>query len=260
LICLILEVHVRTADGEKDHLECDLISEDDGAMVHGLQITLPNHIVEDNQKALHHGEWFVRISGAKVEETLIEDYGTLRTGVFVPQDAQIVTIPPEEGDLYMHAVHGGRSSRYLVEDRSLSNKQVRKVLVVRVSTSNAAPTYSAAELQQYYFSLSSYSLTRQYALCSSSWVWFEGYNQPYSSVVDIYVPGNVGSFSYQTLWAAALVTLLNQLRITSVTQVTDHVAFVLPTGVQGGVWYGVGTVGSWRLVWVSTDECSIYCS
>ncbi len=216
-------------------------------MVHGLQITLPTNLVEDNRKTLHRGEWFVRIFGAKVEETLIEEYGPLRTSVFVPEHATIVTIPPNEGDQYMEAVQGRRSSRYLVEDRNLAQKSVRRILVARVSTSNSAPSYSASQLQQFYFDLNSYSVVRQYALCSSSWLWFKGYNNQ-NPVVEVYVPGSAGSFNERSLLSAALNQLQSQLHVKSITSLTEHVAFIFPPGIQGGTWYGYGTVGSYRYV------------
>lgn len=227
--------------GEEDHLECELISADDGAMVHGLQIKLPEALVEDNAKAIRRGEWFVMIHGAKVEETVIEGFGSLPTSVWVPEHAKIVTLSPEEGDLYVEAIKGSRVSRYMSEDRSLTES--RRIMVVRVSTSDSAPKYTAAQLQQYYFSLSSYSLVRQYALCSASTLWFKGFRGSQPSVLDVYVPGSAASFGKETLWQAALVIVQNQLGLSSVTSVTEHVAFVLPSGLQGGQWFGIGTVG-----------------
>lgn len=237
---------MRTDNGERDYLECDLISEDEGVMVPGLQIKLPNQLVERHQKELRRGEWYVRIFGAKVKETVIEEFGPLRTSVWVPKNAEIVTIPSADGDRFVDAVQGSRSSRYLVGDLILPQKSVRKLLIARVSTSDKAPTYSAAQLEQFYFSLDSYSVVRQYALCSSGKLWFKGYNNPYSNVVEIYVPGSAGSFNQQSLLAAALPILQSKLNSQSITSVTDHVAFIFPAGLQGGVWYGYGTVGSYR--------------
>lgn len=114
--------HVQTSSGEEQHLECDLISENEGVMVTGLQIKLPDRLVDDNRNLLHRGEWYVRIVGARIEETIIPEYGPLRTSECVPDLADIVTIPPEEGDGYMNAIQGVRTSRYLTNDRRRATK------------------------------------------------------------------------------------------------------------------------------------------
>ncbi len=214
-------------------------------MVNGLQIELPHLLVENHKEELRRGEWYVRIFGAKVNETSIDEYGPLRTSVWVPKHANINTISPKEGNGYMQAIQGSLSDRYLVGDQRRASKSVRRILVARVSTSDRSPTYSKEQLQQYFFSLNSYSVVRQYSLCSSGWLWFKGYNNQIS-VVEVYVPGSAGSFNERSLLGAALTQLQSQLNVRSITSITEHVAFIFPSGLQGGTWYGYGVVSSYR--------------
>lgn len=237
---------MRTFDGARDHLECDLVSVDGGPAIHGLQIKLPHTLVENHRRFLRRGEWYIRIPGARIEQTNIKGYGPVNASVWVPKDAEIVTIPPEEGDELLQVVEGRRNNRYLREDRALAAKSVRRLMIVRVSTSDVSPTYTADQLQQLFFSLSSYSVVRQYALCSSAWLWFKGYNNTSSAVVDLYINGSAASFTQQSLMAAVLPTLMSHFNVKVITSITDHVAFVFPSGLQGARWYGYGTVRSYR--------------
>lgn len=223
-----------------------MIDEVEGTMATGLQIKLPNKLAKQHNEKLVRGEWYVRIFGAKIVETVIEEYGPLKTSVWVPDDADIVTISPEEGDQYVDAVQGSRSSRSLAGDQRRTRKSVRKILIARVSTSDRSPSYSRAELEQFYFNMNGYSVARQYSLCSSGWIYFTGYNFPHSAVVEVHVPGKAGSFDSHALLGAALPILQAQLQVQSITSVTDHVAFIFPSGLQGGAWYGSGVVGSYR--------------
>jgi hypothetical protein len=49
-----------------------------------------------------------------------------------------------------------------------------------------------------------------------------------------------------------LNNLQSQLRVSNYLDITQHIAFVMPDGLQGGVWYGAGTVGGSRSIFSNT--------
>jgi hypothetical protein len=256
----MVEVHVLLMNfGEEEKLECDLILPDDGVVFHGLSIHLPEEIVDRNQNALRRGEWFVQLPGATVTETYIPGYGKLRSSIKLGPHSQINTISPEQGEFVLHSLQGqdslydGRRRRQDHHTRSRRQDQLgamtstgtRTLLVVRVSTSDASPTYTASELAQYFFDTNSYSLVRQYQRCSMGALQFQPFDF-FSQVIDVVVSGQVGFFTKELLWAAANAAASAQRNVVSLDALSDHVAFILPPGTQGNYWIAAGTTGAWR--------------
>ncbi len=217
-------------------------------MVHGLPMHLPADLVQENQDALRSGDWFIQIPGATIEETYIPEFGVLRSGVRIAQESQIMTIPPEEGRLISYSVRGRRPQDHIrLHARRLDTMGQRTVLVVRVSTSDASPTYTASQLSQYFFDTKGYSMVRQYQLCSTGALQFQPFDF-FSQVIDVVIPGQVASFTRELLWSAANAAASSERNVASLDLLSDHVAFILPSGTQGGYWIASGTTGSWRCV------------
>lgn len=201
---------------------------------HSYSLELSSELVEAHESLLRRGAWYITIPGARIEETYIDGYGTMGTRIQIPNPSLITTVPaPDEVEVSL--AHRGLSYAPAVG--------VRNLMVVRVSTSDASPTYSASELATYYFDTSSFSMARQYSMCSAGLLRFVPFSTP---VMDVRVSGSVSSFSKENLVNAAISAAQNSLGGASLPAVVEHVAFILPPGTAGMAWFATGQVGAWR--------------
>jgi hypothetical protein len=215
-------IEVYRSKGGKDRLECEIVS--GGTVGHSFIIKLSSKLVEKHNDLMLRGDWYIEIAGAQIQETNIHGYGVIGTNLIIPQASKIKTIPaPVKAE--------GR--------RGLLTTGQRSMMVVRVSVSDSTPTYTASELEPWYFDPDSFSVTRQYNLCSSGQQIFTPWSTP---VMDVFVSGDVASFAQTTLVNAAISAVQTALGGTSFPM--QHIAFILPPGMPNFV--AVGQVGGWR--------------
>lgn len=96
----------QTLAGEHESLECEMIM-GDGSLVAGVPIKLPKDLVSKHVNDLRRGEWFVKITGATLEDTFAKGHVKVRTTIFVPKDSVITTVSPERGDQLLISPTGG---------------------------------------------------------------------------------------------------------------------------------------------------------
>lgn len=214
-------IHVYEKDVD-DRVECEVVA--GGTIGHSYPIELPSTLLNDNQELLMKGEWYVDIPGAKVEEVLVEGYGMIGSSLSIPDPTKIKTIPPPTAS---------------GTGRNLATTGQRTLMVARVSVSDATPTYTASELQPWYFDPNSFSVARQYSRCSSGQQVFVPWSTP---VLDVFVSGSISSFSQTTLVNAAISEV--QIALGGTSLPVQHIAFVLPPG--GPTFIAVGQVKGWR--------------
>lgn len=210
------------AKGGENRLECEIVS--GGSVGHSFPVHLSSKLVEKNNALMMKGRWFIRIPGAQVEETHIRGYGMIASALTIPNQANITTLP----------------GSYARRRRHLATTGQRSLMVARVSVSDSAPTYSASQLQQWYFDPNSFSLARQYARCSSVQQIFSPWSTP---VLEVALFGNIASFTQTTLVNAAVTAVQNALGGSSIP--VQHIAFVLPPNLSTS-FVAVGQVGGWR--------------
>jgi hypothetical protein len=249
-----LEVHERTIVGDEHSFECDLLL-DDGGMIHGLKIELPEAVVGPNRDSLRRGAWYLTLPGAQIHHTHIEGFGAAPSSIILPPNPMMITVPGDE------LRSSFRQSRRLTRRRNGTTRTVtetRTVLVIRVSTLDKSPTFDITQLNSYYFDAKNYSVARQYSQCSANWIQFKATSFVPRPVVDVLVPGRLASFTKETLWASAWNITLRQYNINSATAVAQHVAFILPPGLPGGYWVAAATTGYWRWVLCDGNICAVW--
>lgn len=217
-------------------------------MAFGLHIDLPESVVVANNEALHHGEWFVNITDATVETINIKGHGIVRTAIDVSSIATITTISPDDGRLALLSARQVRRMEESIGGRHLQTMGTHSLLVLRVSVSNSAPTFTAAQLAQDYFDMSSFSLARQYSMCSFGAINFKPYDYA-NPVMDVMVQGDAASFTKDTLWPLAMAAGAAEKQVSDLTTLAMHIALILPPGLSDSSdWQSVGTVSSWWYV------------
>ncbi len=235
LLCRVLNIDVYGPSQDTDHLECELVS---GPLVgHSYAINLSSEFVTTHESLLRRGEWYISIPGGTIEETYIPGYGPMGTRVHIPNASAIRTVAaPEDVKTKTSLAHRDLMTK-------LPAVGVRNLMIVRVSTSDASPTYTASELATYYFDTSTFSMARQYNWCSAGLLSFVAYSTP---VMEVHINGAVSSFSNADLVNAAITVAQNQMDGVSLPQAVQHVAFILPPGTAGVTWFATGQVGAWR--------------
>jgi Gametolysin peptidase M11 len=189
-----------------------------------VSIDLPADIAANYEEQIHRAALFVSIAGVT----------TIGDKIVVSRNARYTVLDKVPGhlrhlDSWVHFTSGTRS-----------------LTVIRVSTSDATPMFSVAELENGIFgnglANDGITLSSQYNACSfgkMQWVRSE------HGVMDVRINQAVSSFpDAGSLVTAASTQLKDQLQISSLEVLADRVLMCLPPGT--GDWAGSAGIGHYR--------------
>ncbi len=210
-------------------------------MAFGLSIDLPQALVDQHEQALNRGDWFVNITDAMVNEQYFESHGWIRTRVNLPSGSAVTTVAPEIGKMALHSV---KNVSETVGRRHLQTRGTHTVLVIRVSVSDSTPSLSSSELASAFFG-KGFSVATRFSACSFGAIRFKPYDSSHP-VVDVIVKGKAASFTSSNLWPLAMSVGASQKHVSSLTNLAEHVAIIIPPGLSdSNQWVAIGSVGGW---------------
>lgn len=228
LSCLITMECVSASDPDyknfyqRHNYECSPV-EDGQLSDFSYVIDLPTEIIRDNADALASGTFVVNIPEGKI----------LEDRVIIPNSTAMTV-----GD-----------GRPILRHRrtTVATSGTRTILVLRISTLDATPTFTAQEIYNFVFDMSQPlnqpSLASQYSALSFGKLNFA---PALEGVTEVYVNMTANGTSLNTIRDAAVAAVQSQFQTSSITWLADHIMFCIPPGT--GAWAGVSSVNSWRLV------------
>jgi hypothetical protein len=194
-------------------------------------VVLPKDIVKKNKAALMSGQWFVRISDGRK---------------YLASDNPADGIQPAQGSITTVPASSAKSIRDTIHTRSLDQVDVRSVLVLRISTIDSEPSFSASELHGLLFNNSVPSLRSQYYWCSFAKLQLDSTEY---GVMEVSLSSLKAAGSTSTdLMLAAYSAANNLLGVSKLENEFDHVMFCLPPGTIGN-WAAAAPVHHWRSVY-----------
>jgi len=224
MVCHLTMECLSTADAGQIHHynECSPVV-DGKVSDYSYPIDLPQDFVDQNKDQLMAGKLFVDIPGAQI----------VNGAVVYPFSVKITIAPAPES--------------FANRRRLASATGTRSVLVLRISSNDATPGYSASQIYNYMFDTSQPdsqpSLKSQYSRLSFGKLNFVPTQY---GVMEVPVSMNANGASSATIRDAAITYVTSRYGVTSMTDLADHVVFCIPPGT--GEWAGSSPVQSWRIV------------
>lgn len=246
LICHVELTLMRLSDGsDEQSLECDVLSLAHDEMLADMSITIDfsEEFVSENKKALDAGSLYVHIPGGFVNVVDIEGFGAVGTSVHIPPDSNISVLDQTEVASMRHQRRGRR--RTFEQTRGMGG--TRSVMVFRITTDDASPDIGATEIEDRMFSPTSFSFASQFDKCSFGQTTFEAYDE-FSPVTELYVPGQVSSFTERTILNAATRRAADAFGKDLWDRI-DHAVFCMPDGTTGKPYIAYSGVGSFFSVY-----------
>jgi hypothetical protein len=183
-----------------------------------LDLPLPDDISEVNKASIELADLYLSIPGATIEGNRVV---IPSTPVFIVLD------PPEQ-------------RRQL----SSSTTGTKTLAIVRVSTSDKSPIFSATALRNGIFG-NGINMKTQYEACSFGQLRWEPAPVGVAGVVEVRVNQRVAEFATGTaLVTAAQKQIKTDLGISAVSDLGEKVIFCLPAGTGG--WIASAGIGHWR--------------
>lgn len=201
---------------QNHHFECSPVT-NDTLSDFSYVIDLPKEIVAQYRSDIVGGNLFLKIPGGYISGD----------EVVIPENSLITTSSAPESS----------------QRRQLTVVGTRSILVLRISATDTTPDYSAAEIYDFIFNETKPTLKSQYSKCSAGKLTFLPTQY---GVMEVKVDLAATGASATTLRDAAITAVTNQLGITSITSLADHVMFCIPPGT--GNWAGSAPVNHWRTV------------
>lgn len=193
-----------------------------------FSIDLPLHFWEQHAVAAANGTLLVSIEGASIT----------RKGIVATAQATFQVLPELPN-----------SSRHLSLDDDPNHywtTGIKTIAVVRISTRDAEPTYSTADMERGIFGdgleNDGVTMPTQYNACSFGKLRFI---RSVYGVVDLKLDRTLGSFeSVDSIFQSAQKQLVEEHNLDSITDLGDKILFCLPPGT--GSWIAVAGVRHWR--------------
>jgi hypothetical protein len=184
-------------------------------------IALPSHIFDEHQGAIHEGELLLKLDGATIENDTVVLHNKTRVTV-LDHDSPIARRRRLQGKPYDVAVG------------------TRTLKVIRVSTADSQPSFTAEQMEDRIFQ-QSIGLSSQYEACSFGQLKWES-----RGVLDVMVDGNIASYSSGSALRVAAEEKMKQLQIISdsPSELADNVMFCLAPGT--GTWVANAGTNYWR--------------
>ena len=183
-----------------------------------LDLSLPDDIAELNRASIELADLYLSIPGATIEGNSV---------VIPPTPAFIVLDPPEQRRQLSSSTTGSKT-----------------LAIVRVSTSDKSPTFSASTLRDGIFG-NGINMKTQYEACSFGQLRWETAPVGVAGVVEVRVGQRISEFTSGTaLVTAAQKQIKKDLGISAVSDLGDKVIFCLPAGTGG--WIASAGIGHWR--------------
>jgi hypothetical protein len=242
LICHVDRTFIKlNGGGDEESLECDVLSSSELEMIPDMAISidLPEDFVYENRKTLDSGLLYVHIPGGFVNEDYIDGFGVVGTNVHIPPESDIAVVDEQEiASLRLHR----KRRRAFEQSRGLAGQGVRTVMVFRVTTDDASPDIGASEIDQRMFSQTDFSFASRFEKCSFGELTFESYDDN-TRVTELYVPGQVSSFTERTILNAATRKASDAFG-QDIWDRVDHAIFCMPDGTTGKPYIAYSGVGS----------------
>lgn len=228
LLCHITLEFVSTREAasephrQQQHYECSPV-ENGSVSDYSYTLDLPADFVEENKDQLLAGTLFANIP-----------MGQIVNGAVVYPFNSAITI-------------GAAPESFQNRRRRLSaSSGTRSVLVLRISSNDASPDYSAQQYYNYIFSetnITQPTLKSQYNLLS-----FGKLNivPTKYGVMEVKVNMNANGATSMAIRDAAIQAVTSKYSLSTITDLADHVMLCIPPGT--GDWAGSSPVNSWRLV------------
>jgi Gametolysin peptidase M11 len=189
---------------------------------HLYPIDLPSHILEEHQRAIHEGELLLTLNGATIEKDTV-----------LLHDSTQVTILDHDSPI-------ARRRRRLQGKAYDTAFGTRTLKVIRVSTSDKQPSFTAEQMEDRIFH-QSIGLSSQYEACSFGQLKWES-----RGVLDVIVDGEIASYESGSALRVAAEEKMKQLQIISdsPSELADNVMFCLAPGT--GTWVANAGTNYWR--------------
>jgi Gametolysin peptidase M11 len=196
---------------------------------HVYPIELPSHTLEEHQGAIHEGELLLSLSGASLHND----------GVLLHNTTQFTIL--DDDSLIARRLRVSRRRGLEGEGKDYNAAfGTRTLKVIRVSTSDSQPTYTAAEMEDRIFQ-QRIGLSSQYEACSFGQLQWKS-----NGVLDVLVDGDIGSYESGSALRVAAEEKMQQLQIISesASELADNVMFCLAPGT--GDWVANAGTKYWR--------------
>lgn len=230
--------------GDDESFECYVVSQGEENALRDMSypIDLPRAVVIENRKAIDDGQLYIHIPGGYVNEQYVEGLGRIGIDVHIPEGANIKVLQSKEKNS-LRRPHEFRG-------RKLYAKGVRSVMVFRVTTDDASPDVAATEVGEKIFSRDSFSFAHQFDQCSFGQLEFHPVDSR-TLVNELYVPGEVSSFTERSILTAAMRVATN-IYGDDMWDNLDHAVFCMPDGTSGKPYIAYSGVGSFFSVFHNT--------
>jgi hypothetical protein len=183
-----------------------------------LDLPLPDDIAELNKASIELADLYLSIPGATIKGNRV---------VIASSPVFIVLDPPEQRRQLSGSTTGSKT-----------------LAIVRVSTSDRSPTFSASTLRDGIFG-NGINMKTQYEACSFGQLKWEMAPVGVSGVVEVRVDEGISAFTSGTaLVTAAQKQIKKDMKISKVSDLGDKVLFCLPAGTGG--WIASAGLGHWR--------------
>jgi hypothetical protein len=183
-----------------------------------LDLPLPDDIADLNRASIELADLYLSIPGATIEGN----------SVVIPSIPVFIVLDPPE------------------QRRQLSSSTTgpKTLAIVRVSTSDKSPTFSATTLRNGIFG-NGINMKTQYEACSFGQLRWEPAPVGVAGVVEVRVGQQMSEFTSGTsLVTAAQKQIKKEFGISSVADLGDKVIFCLPAGTGG--WIASAGLNHWR--------------
>jgi hypothetical protein len=217
IVDTMFEVAANTTSTNEQQISCIPII--DGEETDDLlDLPLPDDIIEVNRVSIELADLYLSIPGATIEGN----------SVVIPSTPVFIVLDPPE------------------QRRQLSSSTTgpKTLAIVRVSTSDKSPTFSATALRNGIFG-NGINMKTQYEACSFGQLRWEPATVGVAGVVEVRVGQGISEFTSGTaLVTAAQKQIKQDFGISSVADLGDKVLFCLPAGTGG--WIASAGLGHWR--------------
>jgi hypothetical protein len=218
IVDTMFEVSANTTNTNEEQISCiPIINGEETDDL--LDLPLPDDIAELNNASIELGDLYLSIPGATIEGN----------SVVIPSSPLFIVLDPPE------------------QRRQLSSSTIgpKTLAIVRVSTSDKSPTFSATTLRDGIFG-KGVNMISQYDACSFGQLRWEAATVGVGGLVEVRVNQRVAEFtSASALVTAAQKQIKNDLGISSVAALAEKVLFCLPPGTPGD-WIASAGMGHWR--------------
>jgi hypothetical protein len=183
-----------------------------------FDLPLPDDVADLNRASIELADLYLSIPGATI----------IGNSVVIPSSPVFIVVDPPE------------------QRRHLSSSTIgeKTLAIVRVSTSDRSPTFSASTLRNGIFG-NGINMVTQYEACSFGQLKWKMAPVGVAGVVEVRVDQGISAFTSGTaLVTAAQKQIKKDMQISSVRDLGDKVLFCLPPGT--GNWIASAGLGHWR--------------